>query len=114
MTMSTLTQDELHDIRERTWAAFSASPEFVPQACADALKLLAHIDALTNELATLRALYQRVDEVEIALLSSGDTAPIPVAMVHNSFAYIWHGARLTAPETPGSATIPLDESEASA
>ena len=44
-----LSKEQLDAIRERTWAAFAASPEFVPQACADALKLLTHIDALEAE-----------------------------------------------------------------
>lgn len=77
--MSTLTQDELNNIRERTWAAFAASPEFVPQACADALKLLTHIAALEAEIERLRlALGEASRQVdfmpeEVADFLRGDT-----------------------------------------
>jgi len=46
---------------------------------------------MNTELEELRALKQRVEDAEIALLSGGDRSDIPYKIVNDWFAYIVYG-----------------------
>ena len=72
-------------------AARGEDAEFIAYARAEIPALLATIGAQAAEIARLRALRQRVDEAEIALLSDNNDETIPTRAVRNNFAYIWQG-----------------------
>lgn len=74
-----LTNEELKNIRQRA----ARSRQDVPT-------LLAHIDTIEPELDKLRALRQRVDEAEIALLSDNNQL-VPAKVLQAWFEYIWQG-----------------------